>query len=131
MHPASGYPEPGGTGRRLVMPGLPPYLPPGQPPCLPPRFMSRRGVTGFLIHKTKMLFLPYMVWNIIGNGIAYILKCLGIVDWYCSINLSSLKYCLINGPLSSINGASWFVIMLFYVSIVYNIFSNIFLSYFY
>ncbi|MCI8535612.1 MAG: acyltransferase [Hungatella sp.] len=89
-------------------------------------FYHKKPIKKYLIHKTKKLFLPYMVWNIIGNGIAYILKCLGIVDWYCSINLSSLKYCLINGPLSSINGASWFVIMLFYVSIVYNIFSNIF-----
>ena len=89
-------------------------------------FYHKKPIKKYLIHKTKKLFLPYMVWNIIGNGIAYILKRLGIVDWYCSINLSSLKYCLINGPLSSINGASWFVIMLFYVSIVYNIFSNIF-----
>lgn len=47
-----------------------------------------------------------MVWNFIGNGIVYILKNLEIIDWYCTINLSSLKSCLVNGPLSSINDAS-------------------------
>ena len=32
-------------------------------------FYHKKPIKKYLIHKTKKLFLPYMVWNIIGNGI--------------------------------------------------------------
>ncbi len=88
-------------------------------------FYKRKSTVEHLIHKSKRLLIPYLIWNLAGNGLAYIFKRLGIVNWYCSMSLQSLKYCLISGPLSSVNGPSWFVIMLFYVSVTYNMTRNI------
>ena len=88
-------------------------------------FYNKKSIGDYLVHKGKRLLIPYLLWNIVGNGIAYILMRRGIVNWYCGINLKSLMYCFVSGPLSSVNGPSWFVIMLFYVSVLYNVIRNI------
>lgn len=89
-------------------------------------FYNKKSIGDYLIHKGKRLLIPYFLWNILGNSIAYILMSKGIVSWYGRINLQSLMYCFVNGPLSSINGPSWFVIMLFQVSVLYNMIRNVF-----
>lgn len=84
-------------------------------------FYKKASVVHNIKHKVRHLMLPYIIWSLIGNAIAYLLMKLDIVYWYREISPGSL-WCLVsNDTLSSITGASWFVIMLVWVSVGYNI----------
>lgn len=89
-------------------------------------FYRQQGVIQNIKHKIRHLLIPYLIWAIIGEAIAYILMRLGIVDWYVNpFSVWQIRNLLMLDSLSSITGASWFVIMLFWVSIGYNIISNV------
>lgn len=78
-------------------------------------------------HKVCHLLPTYLAWAVVGEVIAYILMKLGIVNWYADpFHLKSLIRLFTIDSLTSIVGASWFVIMLFWVSVSYNILDNLF-----
>lgn len=91
-------------------------------------FYKKRSILNDFIHKIKNMFIPYISWCLVGNIIAYILNELKIVYWYREINLNSILETIFYGTLSQICGAGWFVIMLFYVSISYNLIKNVILK---
>lgn len=88
-------------------------------------FYKKQTVFKNIEHKFFRLFLPYVVWALITNGIEYLLKMGDIVYWYQSINMDSIYQLVSIRPFSSLNGASWFVIMLIWVSVTYNIIRNL------
>lgn len=71
-------------------------------------------------HKVRKQFLPYICWGLVGELISYLLLKKGIVNWYAELSPNCLIRTFLIGPPSSITGAIWFVVMLFWVSIVYN-----------
>ena len=83
-------------------------------------FYKKRGAFYNIKKKLKSLFLPYLSWTLAGNLIAYILKQCGIVDWYWGINRWTIWSLVSITPPPAV-GAMWFVIMLLWVSVLYNI----------
>lgn len=60
------------------------------------------------------------------DAFAYILFRCGIVNWYVSpLNFRTLENLFFLEPLSTINGAGWFVIMLFWVEIGYMVLNEL------
>jgi len=74
-----------------------------------------------ITHKAKHLLIPYLIWGGIGNFIAWILMNAGIANWYNSpFSLKTIIYTLTIASISPFTDPSWFVVMLFWVSIFYN-----------
>lgn len=84
-------------------------------------FYKKASVWQNIKHKIYHLMIPYIIWAVAGDMIAYVLMRLGIVYWYREIDLGSIWSLISTDTLSSVNGASWFVVMLVWVSIGYNI----------
>ncbi len=85
-------------------------------------FYKERSIYLNIKHKFKHLMVPYVIWSIFGDFIAYILMQTGIVNWYVSpFNIRSIINLFTYTPLSTITGAAWFVVMLFWVSVIYNV----------
>lgn len=71
-------------------------------------------------HKARHLLLPYLLWGGIGNLIAWIMMRLGIVNWYNPLSFKTVISALTIASLSPLTDPSWFVVMLFWVAVVYN-----------
>lgn len=90
-------------------------------------FFRQESIFQNFKHKAKHLLLTYLIWACIGEIIAYILMRLGLVNWYVApFNGMNLLRLFTFDSLSSITGALWFVIMLFWVSVGYNLLSKVF-----
>ena len=85
-------------------------------------FYRKRGLVENTKHKVKKLLIPYLVWNIVAIILAVILDHTIGINWIekCSIK-QFLTTNFLTGSITSLNGASWFVIMLFWISIIYNL----------
>lgn len=89
-------------------------------------FYREETVCNNIKHKIKHYLVPYLIWAVVGEAIAYVLMRCNIVNWYVNPFSVHSILCLITlDSLSPITGASWFVIMLFWVSIGYNILNMI------
>lgn len=84
-------------------------------------FYKKTKIFENIKHKIKKLFIPYAIWNCIAIVIAFILDKTFNIDWIKKPTINSIKTFLFEGSLTSLNGAAWFVIMLFWTSIIYNI----------
>ena len=85
-------------------------------------FYKNRGIIDNIKHKTKKLLIPYLIWNVVAIIIAFLLDHILGIDWLKRMSLYDFFHTsFIIGPPTSLNGPSWFVIMLFWVQIVYNI----------
>lgn len=83
-------------------------------------FYKRTGIIKNVEHKTKKLFLPHILWSFMMLVVAFFIDRIFSVNWAHIPTFHSLMKLLFLGTLSSINGAAWFIIMLFWVSIFYN-----------
>lgn len=77
-------------------------------------------------HKVKKLLIPYIICNIIAMGLAFIIDRIFNVNWVTIPTLKTIKEMFFSTSPTTLNGASWFVIMLFWVSISYNVIRQIF-----
>ena len=66
-----------------------------------------------------------MIWNVIMLGITIIIDRILKTNWAIGINKVKVLNSIFLGPLVTTNGPSWFVIMLFWVSILYNLIRNV------
>lgn len=84
-------------------------------------FFRDKGIWNNIKGKAEKLLLPYIIWFYVGQLLSFLLERAGIVYWYSPItNISdTVQYLLTVGPTSSIIGAAWFGIMLFWVAIIY------------
>ncbi len=89
-------------------------------------FYRKENIIKNITKKFKKLYVPYLIWSAVGLGLSFILDRLNIVHWYRQMNIRQLYYTLVFAPPTTINGAGWFVVMLFAVSVGYNIVRNIF-----
>ena len=85
-------------------------------------FYKKRGIIENTKHKIKKLLIPYLIWNFVAIIIAFLLDHIFGIDWLkkCTVK----KFLITNfmkGSITSLNGAAWFVIMLFWVSVIYNV----------
>lgn len=88
-------------------------------------FFKSSGIVDNIKHKTRKLLIPYVIWNIVAAAIACILDKFIGTNWITKPSLRQILETFISGSLTSLNGASWFVIMLFWISIGYNLLRNI------
>ena len=89
-------------------------------------FFKRTTIFENVKHKIKKIFVPYMIWNIIFVIIAFILdKTIG-TNWIQIPTPRKIFLIFIYGSPTTLNDPCWFVIMLFWVSILYNSIRNIF-----
>lgn len=90
-------------------------------------FFRNKPVIQCIKHKARHLLLPYLIWAFAGEIISYLLLHFNIVNWHVNpFSIIQVKQLFLLDSLSSITGASWFVIMLFWVSIGYSILNSIF-----
>lgn len=90
-------------------------------------FYRNKPIIQSIIHKIRHLLLPYLIWALGGEFVSYFLMRFGIVKWFVNpFSIIRIKQLFLIDSLSSITGASWFVIMLFWVSISYGILNSIF-----
>ena len=87
-------------------------------------FYKKRSFGADFQRRVKNILLPYFVWSISGNLLCYILQKLNIVYWYARPTVENFKIFLWWGPMSTINGAGWFALMLFHVAIIYSLLRN-------
>ena len=85
-------------------------------------FHKRRKILKNIMHKIEKLLIPYLIWSILALVISFCLDFFLKTRWLKIMSIGSflIKTLLIE-PVTSLNGAAWFVIMLFWVSIIYNI----------
>lgn len=84
-------------------------------------FYKKRGTAVNIRKKVRSLLIPYLGWAIAGIFVAYILKNLGIVNWYRSVRDPSFLWNLLAIEPPPTVGAMWFAIMLLWVSVLYNL----------
>lgn len=89
-------------------------------------FFKRMGILDNVKYKVKKLLIPYVIWNIVALVVAFMLDRIFLIDWFKMPTTESIVRMFLNGSSTSVNGAAWFVIMLFWVSIFYNILKNLF-----
>ncbi len=91
-------------------------------------FYKKRPFFADLCRKIKTILIPYFVWSILGNLFCYVLEKNNIVQWYAPPTTENLRILLWWGPMSTINGAGWFALMLFHVVVIYSILRNVLLK---
>lgn len=84
-------------------------------------FNMRGGILSFLGHKIRKLLVPYLLWNVAAMAVAFLLDRWTGVDWVQRPSLYTVAYMLGNQSPTSLNGAAWFVNMLFWVSVGYGL----------
>ncbi len=86
-------------------------------------FFKRQSILKNIKHKVKKLLVPLTIWNIVMFNIGLLIDNIFGTSWTFTQNFFLTFFW---GTLTQLNGAAWFVIMLFWVSIAYNIIRNIF-----
>ena len=88
-------------------------------------FYKKQNVIENLKHKTKKIFIPYMIWNIVMLIITIAIDAILGTNWARGISNAKILKSFFLEPLVTTNGPSWFVIMLFWVAILYNLIRNV------
>lgn len=84
-------------------------------------FYKKRGIIENTKHKIKKLLIPYLIWNFVAIIIAFLLDHIFGIDWLKKCTVKKILITnFMQGSITSLNGAAWFVIMLFWVSVIYN-----------
>lgn len=88
-------------------------------------FYRKTSIKENLKHKACKLLLPYIIWNIIAEIVAFIIDNIFHFQWFKIPTIDNTVLMFFAMPLTSLNEPAWFVIMLFWVSILYNVIKNI------
>lgn len=83
-------------------------------------FYREQPILKNVAHKVRHLMLPYLVWGGIGNFIAWIMMRMELVHWYTPLSFKNIISSLTIASLSPLTDSSWFVVMLFWVAVIYN-----------
>ncbi len=85
-------------------------------------FYKRRGIKENLEHRIKKLLIPYLVWNFVAIIVSFVLDYIFGIHWLEKRSIIDvITTNIFFGPTTPINGAAWFIIMLFWVSVIYNL----------
>ncbi len=82
-------------------------------------FWKQSTLLSTIQHKVKKLLIPYMIYNFVMVFIAYAIDRMFDTLWYRDITLKSILLMFVDAPITEVNQAAWFVLMLFWVSIIY------------
>lgn len=88
-------------------------------------FYKKQEVAKNIKHKTKKILMPYMIWNIVMLGITMVIDGIIGTNWSNGVDIWKILKSFFLGPLVTTNGPSWFVIMLFWISILYNLIRSV------
>lgn len=87
-------------------------------------FFKHRPLKQAVVHKTKNLYLRYLIWNVIIFITAIIIDALCGTHWSSGEAKRTFIESLYFGPLVNLNDASWFVVTLFAIEIIYILFDH-------
>ncbi len=82
-------------------------------------FYKQTGLIDGILHKVKKLYIPYLIWNVVAVIFTLFLDWAFKLNWLDSFSFDSVLATLICYPFSPLNEPSWFIVMLFEVSITY------------
>jgi len=71
-------------------------------------------------HRTKRIMIPYIIYDCAMIIIAYTIDRLFHFHWYPGVSWTSVVHMLFEAPTTQLNGAAWFAVMLFWVSVIYS-----------
>ena len=77
-------------------------------------------------HKTKKFAIPFIIYDAVMILLALIIDSIFNTRWSRSVSLKTILRMLAGHPTTTLNGAAWFVMMLFWVSIGYCIIRAVF-----
>ncbi|MBE5897131.1 MAG: acyltransferase [Lachnospiraceae bacterium] len=82
-------------------------------------FFKQTKLRDGIVHKIKRLYIPYIVYALIFWAIAAVIDFIFGMRWVPEINMYTLRTLVFEAPITYLNGASWFVVMLFWVTVIY------------
>lgn len=84
-------------------------------------FYQRRSIVDCTKHKVKKLLIPYLVWNVVAIFVTLIIDAAFGTKWFGECQPGQfLSINLLKGSTTTLNYPAWFIIMLFWVSMIYN-----------
>lgn len=84
-------------------------------------FFHKKPFWNTVLHKTKKILIPYIIYDVIMVCLAFLIDAAFNLKWHRNISILSIIKMLIDKPTTDLNGAAWFAVMLFWVSIMYAI----------
>lgn len=82
-------------------------------------FFKQRKPEDAIAQKIRRLLIPYIIYDAVMTGLACIVDSTFHTKWYRSVTVNSIVRMLAGHPTTDLNGAAWFAIMLFWVSVIY------------
>lgn len=87
-------------------------------------FFKHRPLKQAIVHKTKNLYLRYLIWNVVIFIVALIIDAFCGTHWSSGEAKRTFIESLYFGPLVNLNEASWFVVTLFAIELIYILFDH-------
>lgn len=84
-------------------------------------FFKRTSLKETICHKMKKLYFPYLIYAVIFYFITLLIDRIFGLRWTPEIDADIIRTLFFEKPITDLNGAAWFVVMLFWVSIIYAI----------
>ena len=84
-------------------------------------FYQKLSFDDCLKKKTKRLLIPYIIWNAVFILLTLLVNKIFGLYWYTNYQLPVWMLSLVYAPSSALNNIAWFVVNLFWVSIIYNV----------
>lgn len=82
-------------------------------------FFKKRTLKNEFIHRARKQLIPYILYDVVMIIITMIIDYLFKTHWYRRVTIKSVIILLLDHPTTDLNGAAWFAIMLFWLSIIY------------
>ncbi len=74
-----------------------------------------------VIRRTKRIFVPYILYDVVMIFLAYVIDISFGLNWHRRVSAKTITKAFFDSPTTEINGAAWFAIMIFWVSLVYSL----------
>ena len=84
-------------------------------------FFHQRPLWDTLKRRTKRILLPYIVWDVVMVALAFPVDAILHVNWSRKPSVLTVVRMLVDSPTTTLNGAAWFAIMIFWLSILYTV----------
>ena len=88
-------------------------------------FYNNRPLNEVIGQKTRRILLPYLWYDITMIFLACMVDVLFHLNWHRTVSVNSAIMTLFDSPTTELNGAAWFAVMLFWVSIIYHLLREI------
>ena len=82
-------------------------------------FFKKKPLKEVIIRKIKRILVPYIFYDVVMIFLAYVIDLSFGLNWHRRVSAKTITKALFDSPTTEINGAAWFAIMVFWVSVIY------------